>query len=210
MVWYFPYSHGFVCFHLLCAESLVESFVVVAWWSHIILVSVYCGRFLLLPQFWMIVWLGTISEGWSYFHSVPEIPHFMSFLLFKFCWEVCCYFDGFTFLCYLFFFSYSLQYFFSVLHACCFKDNMHGEVLFWSSLFGVLETSCTWKDKTFSRFGKFMLLFYWIYYVSLWLVPLLLQCPGFSDLAFWWSHWVLIYSFHSSWVVWLKFLLFFL
>jgi hypothetical protein len=32
---------------------------------------------------------------------------------------------------------------------------------------------------------------------------LLLQCPWFSGLVFWWSWWVLAYSFHSSWVVWL-------
>jgi hypothetical protein len=30
-----------------------------------------------------------------------------------------------------------------------------GEVIFWSSLFGVLEASCTWMVKTFSRFGNF-------------------------------------------------------
>jgi hypothetical protein len=58
--------------------------------------------------------------------------------------------------------------------------------------------------------GNFMLLYYWIYYMSLWLAPLLLlQCPWFSGLVFWWSHWVLAYYFHSSWVVWLRFLLFF-
>jgi hypothetical protein len=43
--------------------------------------------------------------------------------------------------------------------------------------------------------------------VSLWLAPLfLLQCPWFSSLVFWQSHWVLAYSFHSSRVVWLGFL----
>jgi hypothetical protein len=36
---------------ILYAEFLVESSVVVAWWSYIVLVSVYCGRFLLLHQF---------------------------------------------------------------------------------------------------------------------------------------------------------------
>jgi hypothetical protein len=44
-------SHGFVHFYLLCAELLVESSVVVAWWSYIVLVYVYCGRLLLLCQF---------------------------------------------------------------------------------------------------------------------------------------------------------------
>jgi hypothetical protein len=34
---------------------------VVAWWPYIVLVSVYCGRFLLLCQFWMMVLLGRVS-----------------------------------------------------------------------------------------------------------------------------------------------------
>jgi hypothetical protein len=46
-----PASHGFVCFHFLCAELLEESFVVVAWWSYFVLVSAYHGRFLLLYLF---------------------------------------------------------------------------------------------------------------------------------------------------------------
>jgi hypothetical protein len=52
-------------------------------------------------------------------------------------------FDGFTFICYLFFLSYSLQYssMFSVLVVL--MIICHGEVLFWSCLFGVLEASCT-------------------------------------------------------------------
>jgi hypothetical protein len=31
----------------------------------------------------------------------------------------------------------------------------HGEVLFWSSLLGILEASCTRMGETFLRFGKF-------------------------------------------------------
>jgi hypothetical protein len=50
--------------------------------------------------------------------------------------------------------------------------------------------------------GNF-LLFYWIYHVFLWLAPLL-QGPWFSGLVFWWSRWVLTYSFHSSCVPWAK------
>jgi hypothetical protein len=38
MVWYCLPFHGFVCFHFLCAEFLEETFVVVAWWSYIVLV----------------------------------------------------------------------------------------------------------------------------------------------------------------------------
>jgi hypothetical protein len=59
----FPVSHGFVYFHLLCVEFLIESSVVVAWWSYIISVSVYHGRHLLLCQFLMIVLLGRVSKG---------------------------------------------------------------------------------------------------------------------------------------------------
>jgi hypothetical protein len=57
--------------------------------------------------------------------------------------------------------------------------------------------------------GNFLLLFCWIYYISLWL-SCLLQCSWFSGLVFWWSHWVLVYSFHSSWDFCLRVLLFFL
>jgi hypothetical protein len=61
MVWYFPSSHGFVSFHLLYAEFLVKSSVVVACWSYIILVSIYCWRLLFLHQLWMIVLLSRVS-----------------------------------------------------------------------------------------------------------------------------------------------------
>jgi hypothetical protein len=51
VVWCCLSSHGFVCFHFLFAESLDESFVVVALWSHIVLVSAHHGRLLLLHLF---------------------------------------------------------------------------------------------------------------------------------------------------------------
>jgi hypothetical protein len=37
----------------------------------------------------------------------------------------------------------------------------------------------------------------------------LLQCPWFTGLVFWWSCWVLSYSFCSSWVFCLRLLFFF-
>jgi hypothetical protein len=40
-------------------------------------------------------------------------------------------------------------------------------------------------------------------------MPEALQCPWFSGLVFWWSRWVLAFSFHRSWVVWLIVLQFF-
>jgi hypothetical protein len=56
--------------------------------------------------------------------------------------------------------------------------------------------------------GNFLLLFCWIHCIFLWLMPLLLpQCTWFSGLVCWWSLWFLVYSFHSSWVDWQRFLL---
>jgi hypothetical protein len=63
VVWYCLPSHGFVCFHFLCAEFLEESFVLVAWWSYIDLISAYHGRLLLVYLFGMIVLLGRVSWG---------------------------------------------------------------------------------------------------------------------------------------------------
>jgi hypothetical protein len=51
VVWYCLTFHGYVGFHFLCAEFLGESFVVVALWSHIVLVSACHGRLLLLHLF---------------------------------------------------------------------------------------------------------------------------------------------------------------
>jgi hypothetical protein len=48
VLWYCLPFHGFIYFHFLCSEFLEESFVVVAWWSYIVLVSAYYGRLLLL------------------------------------------------------------------------------------------------------------------------------------------------------------------
>jgi hypothetical protein len=49
-----------------------------------------------------------------------------------------------------------------------------GVVLFWSSLFGVLEVSCIWMGNVFSRMGNFLLLFCWLYYRFLFIAPILL------------------------------------
>jgi hypothetical protein len=46
-----PFMVMFVCFYFLCVEFLEESFVVVAWWSYIVLVSAYHGRLFLLHIF---------------------------------------------------------------------------------------------------------------------------------------------------------------
>jgi hypothetical protein len=45
----------------------------------------------------------------------------------------------------------------NLMMICC------GKVLFLSSLFGVLEASCTWMVKTFLRFGTFYFIEYIIY-----------------------------------------------
>jgi hypothetical protein len=49
VVWFCLPFHGFISFHFLCAEFLGESFVVVAWWSYIVLASAYHGR-LIVPS----------------------------------------------------------------------------------------------------------------------------------------------------------------
>jgi hypothetical protein len=51
VLWYCLSSHSFVCFHFLCAEFFEESFVVMAWWSYIVLVSAYHGKLLLACLF---------------------------------------------------------------------------------------------------------------------------------------------------------------
>jgi hypothetical protein len=51
VVWYCLPFRGYVGFHFVCAKSMEESFVVVALWSHIVLVSAYHGRLLLLHLF---------------------------------------------------------------------------------------------------------------------------------------------------------------
>jgi hypothetical protein len=64
-------------------------------------------------------------------------------------------------------------------------------------------------SKIFLRFWKFSVIIL-LNILSLWFAPLLLlQYPWFSGLVFWWSHWVLAYSFHSFWVFDLRFLLVF-
>jgi hypothetical protein len=45
VVWYCLSFHGFVCFHFVCADFLEDSFVVLTWWSYIVLVSVYLEDF---------------------------------------------------------------------------------------------------------------------------------------------------------------------
>jgi hypothetical protein len=53
---------------------------------------------------------------------VPKIPHSMAFFLLRFPLRNLLLF-WWVYL-HLFFLSYSLQYSFSVLYACCFNDNM--------------------------------------------------------------------------------------
>jgi hypothetical protein len=99
--------------------------------------------------------------------------------------------------------------FFSVLCASCFNDKMCAEVLFWSSVFGVLEAFCNWMGNSFSRSGEFSVIIL-LNILYLWLACLiLLHCPWISGLVFGLSHWFLSYSFHSFWVAWLRVLLFF-
>jgi hypothetical protein len=51
LLWFGIACPFMVLFDFLCAEFLGESFVVVAWWSYIVLVSANHGRLLLLHLF---------------------------------------------------------------------------------------------------------------------------------------------------------------
>jgi hypothetical protein len=63
----------------------------------------------------------------------------------------------------------------------------------------------------FSRFEKFSVIVLFKMLLIPLLVPLLLlQCPWFSSLVFWWGPCFLVYSFHRTCVVWLIILQFFL
>jgi hypothetical protein len=141
---------------------------------------------------------------------MSKIPHSMSFLLLRFLVRnLLLFWWDYLYTLIVFFSFYRLQYFFSVLCACCFNDSMlWGGFILVKSLWcpgGLLHL----KGQNFLKFGKFYAIILWKYYIPLWLTPLLLQRPWFSGLFFWWSCWVLAYSFQRSWVVWLRFILFF-
>jgi hypothetical protein len=124
----------------------------------------------------------------------------MVFLLLRFLLEICCCFDGFTFICYSIFVSYSLNislFFMWIIltKICC------GEVLYWPCVLDILEASCTWMGLYFPRFEKFSAIMLLNKLTKpLVCMPLLLQCTWFTGLVFWWSYRVLIYSFCNSWV----------
>jgi hypothetical protein len=156
MVWYCLSFHGFVGFHSLHKEFLEESFIVVALWSYAVLVSAYYGRLLLFHLFWMIVLLGRVSWGWSYFHSVPGRAHSMLFLFLKVSVEKSTVILMGLSLCVICFFSltaFNILSLYSVLFVS--MIICHGVVLFWSSLLGVMEASCTLMGIVFFWFGKF-------------------------------------------------------
>jgi hypothetical protein len=118
-----------------------------------------------------------------------KIPHSMPFLLLGFLlknmllfWWVC--------LCLLLFFlSYSLQYSFLVLCVNCFNDNMP-----WRGYILVMSFWCPGSfiylnEYLFLKIWElFVILFCWIYYISLWIALLLLHlCPRFTGLVFLWN-----------------------
>jgi hypothetical protein len=118
---------------------------------------------------------------------------------------MCCDFDGFTFVCYLFsppsiFNILSLLPVLVVLMIIC-----HGIVLFWSSLFGALVASCTWMGIAFSTLGKFSV----IILLNILHIPFACTCtpssmPVILRFCLFWSQWFLAYSLHRSWAVWLR------
>jgi hypothetical protein len=115
--------------------------------------------------------------------------------------------DLHLYVCFFFLTVSNIHYLLSVL-----VDLMiicHREVLFWSRMFGAMEALSTWIGIFSLDLG---ILCY--YFIVILLIPLACtsspsSMPWFSGLVFWWSCWVLAYSFHSSWVVWLRVPLFF-
>jgi hypothetical protein len=126
--------------------------------------------------------------GWQFFnfwdlkYIISCSPCFQSFH-----WEICCYSDGFASICELAFVSCSFHYSFLVLYTYCFNYNIPWRVFFFSCscLFGVLKAFYSWMTVSFSRCGNFSMVFYWIYFLCVWLAPLLL-CPWFTGFVFKW------------------------
>jgi hypothetical protein len=110
----------------------------------------------------------------------------------------------------LFVFSFLQPLIFFLYFLCCFNDNM-----LWRGTTLVKSVSCPGgflylNGKTVLRFGKFSV----IILLNVLCNPLACtsspsQCPWFSGSVFWWNCWVLVHSLHSSWVAWLRNLLFF-
>jgi hypothetical protein len=75
----------------------------------------------------------------------------------------------------------------------------HGEVLFLSSMFHVLEASCTWMGITFSRFGMFsviiLLNILWIPFGCTYSPS---SMPMILRFGLWLNWWVLTYSFRRT------------
>jgi hypothetical protein len=109
--------------------------------------------------------------------------------------------DGFAFIDDLTLLSCSFQYFslFSVVNAL--TIICHGEVLFWSYLFGVLRVSCTWMGISLSRFGVscYFILFIFLLCPYAFSIHLFFfQAHDFVGLVFSWSCRVLASSICTS------------
>jgi hypothetical protein len=111
-----PILSSYVYFHLLFIELLWETSVV--WFiSKYSLVTLYFRRCVFPLQFWIINLLGRICRiEIVFFQCSNTLLH--ALLAFKVSVEkICCYFDGFTFICsFLFSNSYCLQYFCLILY----------------------------------------------------------------------------------------------
>jgi hypothetical protein len=113
------------------------------------LVVTYCFSFCLswktfiAPSFLSDSFAGYSILGLKLFHSVPRIPHSMLFLLLSYIEKSAVILMGLPLyiVCFFSLTAFSILSLFSVLAVliiiCC------GVVLFWSSLFGVLEVSYT-------------------------------------------------------------------
>jgi hypothetical protein len=133
------------------------------------------------------------------FIQCPEYFTLCCSCFLSFHWEICCDFDGFAIIYYLFFLSTAFNIFslFSVLVVL--MIICHGVVLFWLNLFCVLGTSCICMGITFSRFGKFsviiLLNILWIPFACTYSPSSMPMILRFGLLMNWW---VLAYSFCRS------------
>jgi hypothetical protein len=125
---------GFVYFHVLCAEFLVESHVVLTGSAYIVLISTYCGRFLLLHLFSLIELLGRYPRFEVTFIQCPIYLTACPSCFSCFCWEICMILMGLPLYVICFFspIGFSIFYLFSVLVVL--MVICHGEFPFWSSL----------------------------------------------------------------------------
>jgi hypothetical protein len=112
---------------------------VVAWWSHIVLVSAYRGR-LIAPSTLNDSFAGQSILGLKLFSFSAWNTSLYALLAFKVSAVILMDLPLYV-ICFFSLTVFNILSLFSVLFVL--MIICHGVVLFWSSLFGVLEASCT-------------------------------------------------------------------